>query len=267
VSFYVALGGGRFGATDWTRGPWDPDHQHAGPPSALLAGELARVGAPEMVFARLTFEILGGIPVGELEASAEVERPGRSVELVAGELRADGRAVMRARAWRVLAAPVDVGLEPPSAAVPAVAEPSAPWFGPRSYGSAIEWRWARGGWEEPGPAVVWTRLREPIVEGVEPLPLQRVLAVADSGNGVSAVLDWGSHLFINPELSLHVLREPHGEWVCLDARTEIAAGGAGLATSVLSDVDGPVARGAQSLLIASRPPARPAGASASPRGG
>jgi hypothetical protein len=96
-----------------------------------------------------------------------------------------------------------------------------------------------------------------VVEGVEVLPLQRVLAVADSGNGVSAVLDWGTHLFINPELSVHVLREPAGEWVCLDARTEIAAGGAGLATSVLSDAAGPVARGAQSLLIAPRAPARP----------
>jgi hypothetical protein len=256
VSFYVPLGGGRFAATQWTRGPWDPGHQHAGPPSALLAGELARAGSPGMVFARLTCEILGAIPVGEVEVRVELERPGRSVELVAGELRADGRAVVRARAWRVLPAPVDIGLEPPSLPLPRVAAPPPPSFGEFGYASAVEWRWARGSWEEQGPAVVWTRLREPIVEGVEPLPLQRVLAVADSGNGVSSVLDWGSHLFINPELSLHVLREPHGEWVCLDARTEIAAGGAGLATSVLSDREGPVARGAQSLLITRRPPAR-----------
>jgi hypothetical protein len=162
----------------------------------------------------------------------------------------------------VLPAPVDVGLEPPALPLPAEATPPPASFGEFGYAGAIEWRWARGGWEDPGPAVVWTRLREPIVEGAAPLPLQRVLAVADSGNGVSAVLDWGAHLFINPELSLHVLREPRGEWVCLDARTQIAAGGAGLATSVLSDRDGPVARGAQSLLIASRAPARPGRASA-----
>jgi Thioesterase-like superfamily len=71
------------------------------------------------------------------------------------------------------------------------------------------------------------------------------------------VLDWGTPLFINPELSVHVLRDPHGEWVCLDAHTQIAAGGAGLATSVLSDAEGQVARGAQALLIAARSPARP----------
>jgi hypothetical protein len=67
------------------------------------------------------------------------------------------------------------------------------------------------------------------------------------------VLSWEEHLFINTELSVHVLRPPRGEWVCLSAVTEIAAGGAGLATSVLSDLDGPVARGAQALLVAPRP--------------
>jgi hypothetical protein len=258
VSFFVARGAGRYDATEWTRGPWDPGHQHGGPPAALLAGELERIGTAGMVFARLTFEILGAIPVGPVEVAVEVERPGRSVELLAGELRADGRVVMRTRAWRVLPAAVEGPSGEPPLPMPDEALPAPPSFGEFGYASAIEWRWARSGWLEPGPAVVWTRLLVPVVEGVEVLPLQRVLAVADSGNGVSAVLDWGTHLFINPELSLHVLRDPVGEWVCLDARTEIAQGGAGLATSVLSDSEGPVARGAQSLLIATRPPARPA---------
>jgi hypothetical protein len=78
------------------------------------------------------------------------------------------------------------------------------------------------------------------------------MAVADSGNGASNVLDWSRHLFINTELTVHFVREPAGEWVCLDARTQIAAGGAGLASSVLSDRTGPVARGAQALLVAPR---------------
>jgi Thioesterase-like superfamily len=255
VSFFVALGGGRFRATARTEGPWDPRHQHAGPPSALLAGELARCAPrPEMVLARLTVEILGAVPIAEVEVETVVERPGRSVELLGATLSADGRPVLRARAWRVLASPVDgppAGYRPP----PLPAEDSVP---PPSLGSesgyvhALEWRWAEGGWDGPGPAKVWTRLRVPIVEGEAPTPLQRVLAVADSGNGVSSVLDWGSHLFINTELTVHVLREPVGEWICLDAQTEIAAGGAGLASSVLSDRTGPVARGAQALFVARR---------------
>jgi hypothetical protein len=51
---------------------------------------------------------------------------------------------------------------------------------------------------------------------------------------------------------VHLFREPAGEWICLDAQSNIAAGGAGLATSVLSDTRGPVGTGAQALLIAPR---------------
>jgi Thioesterase-like superfamily len=126
VSFFVARGGGRYEATEWTRGPWDPRHQHGGPPAALLAGELSRVGAPGMALARLTFEILGAIPVGPVEAVVEVERPGRSVELLAGELRAGGRAVMRARAWRVRPSPAEGPSGEPPLPLPAVAQPAPP---------------------------------------------------------------------------------------------------------------------------------------------
>jgi hypothetical protein len=91
------------------------------------------------------------------------------------------------------------------------------------------------------------------------------LAIADSGNGASWELDIARWHFINPELTVHLHREAAGEWICLDAQTDISAGGAGLATSVLSDLDGPVGVGAQSLLIAPRPAAggqeRPAGTS------
>jgi hypothetical protein len=93
-----------------------------------------------------------------------------------------------------------------------------------------------------------------VVDGEAPSGLQRVLAVADSGNGVSAVLPFEEWMFINPELTVHVRREARGEWICLDAETTVEPDGAGLARSTLSDVDGPVAHGAQSLLVAPRPP-------------
>jgi hypothetical protein len=250
MSFYEPLGDGRFRATEHTSGPWDPQHQHAGPPAALLGGELERCDPRDgALLARVTFDILGPVPIAEVEVEVGVERPGRRVELLAGELRAGGRAVVRARAWRVrrAAAPPTEQAAPP--ALPDTETPRPPSFA-FGYGEAIEWRWASGGWLQPGPAEVWTRLKHPIVAGREPTPLQRILAVADSGNGVSAVLDWHRHLFINPELTVHVLRAPEGEWVCLQAHTEIGA--VGLAHSVLSDRTGPVARGAQSLLVGPR---------------
>ena len=135
---------------------------------------------------------------------------------------------------------------------PETGAPLAPGDWVDGYLSAIEWRGVSGAFGERGPATVWARMRCPLVAGEEPSPLERVLAVADSGNGVSGELDLGRWLFINPELTVHLFREAAGEWICLDAQSNIAAGGAGLATSVLSDTDGPVGVGAQSLLIAPR---------------
>jgi Acyl-CoA thioesterase C-terminal domain/Acyl-CoA thioesterase N-terminal domain len=254
VSFYEPLGDGRFGSTSHTRGPWDPAFQHAGPPAALLGRALERCDPrDDFVLARTTFEILRPIPVDEVAVTARVVRPGRSVELLEGELSADGDVVMTVRAWRVRAttAPT-VDRDEPALPRPDEATPPPEELDTFGYGRAVELRFAAGGWWAQRPATVWTRLRVPLVAGEEPTGVQRVLAVADSGNGVSAVLSLREWLFINTELTVHFRREPRGEWICLDAETSIAHGGAGVACSVLSDDDGVVARGAQALLVTPR---------------
>lgn len=251
-AFFLPLGDGHFEATAHTSGPWGEGLQHAGPPAALLARTLERCEPrPEMVVSRVTSEILHAVPVGELEASARIVRPGRSVELLEATLSAGGREVMRASAWRVLRSPADG----PEARVDYELPPLPDDEGPlpdqlaSPYVRSIEWRPIV---LEPGRAVVWTRLRGAVVAGEEPTGLQRLMAVADSGNGVSASLNMSEWWFINPELTVHLTRDPHGEWICLDAATTIEPGGAGLATSVLSDLEGPVARGAQTLYVAPR---------------
>ena len=219
-AFFVPLGDGRFRATERTSGPWDPRHQHAGPPSALLTGLLERT-APrdDMVLARVTVEILGAVPIAEVEVETSVERPGRSVELLAGELRAR-RAGGAARAG--VARARLAGRDPSRAAGRAARgrRPAA-----AAAGRVVRLR-------ERGRVALGARrldrararrrsgraLRIPVVEGEEPTPRQRVMVVADSGNGASNVLDWARYLFINTELTVHFLREPVGEWVLLDAR-------------------------------------------------
>ncbi|MBO0786222.1 MAG: thioesterase family protein [Actinobacteria bacterium] len=255
-TFYVPAGQDTWRATIHTTGPWDPGSQHGGPPSALLGRAIQRC-APrdDMVVARFTCEILRAVPVGEIEVTARVARPGRSVELLEAAARSGGREVARASAWRVLRAssgPVPPRLRPPPE-LPADAAGLPPGGWVDGYLSAIEWRPVSGSFGAPGPATVWARLRYPLVPGEEPGPLERVLAIADSGSGVAGELDLRHWHFINPELTVHLHREPAGEWICLEAQTTISAGGAGLATSVLSDQAGPVGVGAQSLLIAPRP--------------
>ncbi len=254
MSFYEPLGDGLFRSTEHTRGPWDQAFQHAGPPAALLGRAIERCEPREgFVLVRATFEILRAVPVAEVKVAARVARPGRSVEMLEGELTVEDEPVVLVRAWRVKASHApDVnrdGAPPPRPDEPSPPPAGLDGFG---YGRAVELRFAAGGWGQRRPATVWTRLLQPIVPDEEPSGVQRVLAVADSGNGVSAVLSWDEWLFINTELTVHFRREPRGEWICLDAETSIAHGGAGLARSVLSDDDGVVAQGAQALLVSER---------------
>ena len=62
-------------------------------------------------------------------------------------------------------------------------------------------------------------MREPLVAGEEPTPLQRALVLADSGNGVSSASTGAASPSSNVDLSVHLERLPGGEWVCLDAVT------------------------------------------------
>jgi hypothetical protein len=175
--------------------------------------------------------------------------------LSAAELVAAGRPVARASAWWIaggattgVVAGLPEPLPPVESAVPA--EQPEGWRG--GYLDAMEWLSIKGTFGDPGPATLWVRQRVPLVAGEEPSGLQRLLAVADSGNGASNKLDVRQWLFINVELTVHLWRVPTGEWIGLDADTTIGPAGVGLATSTLHDVDGPVGRGAQALLVRRR---------------
>ena len=72
----------------------------------------------------------------------------------------------------------------------------------------------------------------------------RTLLVADSGSGVSAVLDPAKFLFVNVDLTVVLTRDPAGEWLHLDSVSTIGDQGTGLAETVLSDASRPVRPGA-----------------------
>jgi hypothetical protein len=248
-----------YGATELTRGPWDPNAQHAGPPAALLGRELELLSEAEQFhLGRVTFEILRPIPISPLRLSSRVLRPGRRVQLVEAELSVDGEALMRATAWRIRIAPVEL----PSAAIAPREPPPGPEQGrdggffpteqAHGYHSAMEMSFISGSFMEAGPATVWLRMRGSLVSGEEPTPLQRVLVAADVGNGVSSTLDYRRFVFINVELTVHLERMPEGEWVCLEATTRPQPSGVGVAESVLHDRGGRIGRAMQTLLISER---------------
>jgi hypothetical protein len=258
-AFYERSGESSFLATELTRGPWDPGSQHAGPPSALLGRELELLDEAEgFQVGRVVFEILRPVPIGEVRVESRVLRPGRNVQLVEAKLIGEAGELVRATAWLLRISELELPED--------VTTPDAPPQGPEEgwtpeffatgqdvgYHTGMEWKAVAGAFVEPGPATVWMRMRHPLIAGEEPTPLQRALIAADVGNGISAVLDWRSHVFINVDLSVHFERLPEGEWVCVDAVTRPQPSGIGTAESVLSDERGRIGRAAQSLLIAAR---------------
>ncbi|GAC1326776.1 MAG: thioesterase family protein [Thermoleophilaceae bacterium] len=260
TALYDAAGGERFAPTGLTRGPWNPLHQHAGPPGALLARAIeARAAIRPGQITRLSYDILRPIPIEPLAVTARLLRPGRRVEQLEATLAsaADGTTLMRVNAWRMRQEDV-AGVEPRSPPPP----PPGPeegregsfgfWRDPVAYHRALDWRFVEGGFDTPGPATVWTRLRVPLVAGEEPTALERMIVMADAASGVSAELDWESFVFVNVELGIHLERTPRGEWMCMAAQTHLGPRGAALCTSVLSDLDGRVGITTQSLLVARR---------------
>ena len=158
--FYVPLGEKRFRATELTATPWGSGSQHGGPPAALLGCALeSDVSGEGGIFARLAFEILGPIPVGELSIEVKTVRPGRRISLHEATLSDKARRpVMLCRGWRISATmaslPDDLETQRRTLSGPEMGK-EKPFFemAPEvGYHQGIEARFVKGSWREPGNA-------------------------------------------------------------------------------------------------------------------
>ena len=252
--------GETFTATELARGPWAPGALHGGAPAALIAHVMAghtagRGRDPALRLARVTYEFVRPVPVGPLSVRVQEVRPGRRMTLLdAFLIGPDGTEVTRARG--LLLRPSELDATPPQA--PPFPGPedgvvtdwnqSRPMFATRG----MEIRFVEGRFSEPGAAIAWFRLRAPLIAGEPTLPLDRVAAAGDFGNGIASVLDWAQHVFINPDLTLYLEREPVDEWVALQSEMRVLSGSASVAESVLWDRRGRIGRAVQSLLVGPR---------------
>jgi hypothetical protein len=255
-SFFEPAGPGTYLATAAAEGPWSPGAQHGGPPSALAARELERhEPAGHMRLASVTVDILRPVPVGVLTARTRTLRPGKRVALLETVLEAGGQEVLVARGWRT-ATLADAPVVARVGALPQLPETEQPPVFPGAsvagYLSHIEWRFESGSFAEPGPCTAWARPRIPLLPDEDLHPMSRSLLLADSGNGMSMVLDPRSYLFLNVNLTVVLQRDPAGEWLRLDATSTMGGTGTGLAETQLSDTSGPVGIGTQTLLISPR---------------
>ncbi len=260
-SAYVVVSPRTVRASVLTRGPWDPQHQHAGPPIAMVCRAIESVARDHGLnhIGRLTANLLRPVPIAELEIEVVTDYSGRNAAHYSARLWGEGKELARftALAQRESELILPEGLDghplPQAPRAPADSAPQRMPFGRRlaGYADLVENRIASGQFFK-GRCAAWFRLQRPLVEDEPPSGYQRVAVAADSGNGISAVLDLSRYVFVNADLTINLLRQPQGEWICVDARTLLAPNGCGLAESQLFDETGLIGRATQSLAVRQR---------------
>lgn len=267
TAYYEPDPDGSFVATEATQGPWSPDRQHGGLPSALLVrqfealiaatAEQSGEPAPDGHLAKIAMDFHGPVPVGPVRVRACVLKPGKRVQLLAGELSADGRVLLSARAWWRRRSPglvPDVPVRAPRLPDPETLAPPAadylPGYLDHGWIASMDYRYLAGFVTTPGPATVWVRPRLPLVAGEPTSGTQRAVLVADGASGFSAALDFRTHLFSNLDLVLSFLRPPVGPWVALDAVSALDPAGGGTTSTRLADTVGHHGFALQTLYVA-----------------
>jgi Thioesterase-like superfamily len=245
---------GRYRAGPATVGPWAAHLQHGGPPNALAVAAAERAirgetGREDLVAVRLAADFIGAVPVDEVTTTARVLRAARTAALVEVTVAAAGRDCLLARVWFVRTSDT-------SHLAPPLAEPVELPDGPGNqdwdfgWARSLEWHFVRGLPGQPGDAAAWIRPTRPLVDGHELFGLSRVVMVADSASGISARLDWTTWSFVNVDLDVHLARPFRGEWILMDAQTQLGEEGSALVRSTLSDRHGIVGAGLQTLVLA-----------------
>ena len=253
MPYFERLADRRYRATDEVSGAWDVRHQHIAPALGLLvhAVEQDRDGrrTDGLVVGRLSFDILGTVPVDVVEIDVRVLRAGRSIELVEARLAHAGRDVVVLRAWLMQASDTTPLSGTPLAPMPPP-ETLAPWD-PTSVwpGGFIASAEVRREQEEPGRARFWVRSRTTLLDDEPVSDLARLAGLLDIANGMTVRVTPADVAFPNIDLTAHLFEQPRGEWIGFDTSVSFGGGGLGLTSSVLHDQRGPVGTLAQSLTV------------------
>jgi hypothetical protein len=253
AAYFERIGDTAFRATAHVGGAWNVDDQHIAPALGLLAHVVERDrdrrGRGRLAVSRLSYDILGTIPVDVVDTDVTVVRGGRTIELVEATLVHDARVAVRLRAW--LLQPHDTAALA-GTGLPAIPCPDemAPWdpttVWPGGFIASAQVRRQQAG---PGRAAFWVRTPVPLVRDEPVSDLARMAGLVDIANGMTVRVDPRRVAFPNVDLTLHLFRQPRGEWVGFDTTVSFGADGVGLTSSVLHDTDGPVGTMAQILTV------------------
>lgn len=254
MAYFERLGPSTFRATEHVSGAWDIETQHIAPALGLLAHAVELEHADRrpddrLRINRLSYDILGTLPVDVVDIDIRVLRPGRTIELVEATLSHGGRAGVILRAWLLQpgsTAAVAGGALPTIAAPEDMDSWDATSLWPGGFITSAD---VRRDPVEPGRGRYWVRTQLPLVEGEATSRLAAAAGLFDIANGMNVREDPRRVAFPNVDLTAHLFRQPRGEWVGFDTTVTFGATGVGLTSSTLHDVHGPIGTLAQVLTV------------------
>ncbi|KQR17880.1 thioesterase [Cellulomonas sp. Leaf334] len=253
MAYFDRLDETTFAPTGLVSGGWDPGEQHIAPALGLLAHVVETERTHGLQLARLSYDILGTLPIEPVQVHVEVLRPGRTIELVQATLSHDGRAAVVVRAWLLQAYETSPIAGGPLPAVPgpddmSAWDPAGTW--PGEFVRSVE---ARRLQEEPGRAVSWVRTAVPLVADEPVSATARALGVIDIANGLTPRRPTDEVAFPNVDLTVHLVAAPRSDWLGLDTTVTFGPTGLGLTHTILHDTSGPIGAFTQSLTVRPRP--------------
>lgn len=253
-TFFETSDGEWFTGTDATRGPWHPDHCHAGPVTGMLARALENL-LPGKQLVRLSAVFSRPVPLAGFRIDAEIARDGRVAATAAAALQdAEGRVCATAASLHLAAR--DQG-ELPTTRI------DGPVFSDAQQGDfpidearhelpmfahAVEIAYPPGETGRPGPTTLWMRA-PPLLPDEQPSPFQRLCPLGDCGNALSRNAELDEVAFLNPDLTIVCFRAPQSQWLASSSTSFWEPTGIGLANAMLFDEAGPVATAQQTLVL------------------
>lgn len=253
TAYFERLSDTAFRATSAVQGAWNTSEQHIAPTIGLLAHlvETHRDARRDdaLVLSRVSYDILGVLPIDVVDVEIRVIRPGRTIELSEATLSHSGRPAVILRAWLMQTADTSAIAGGALAVMPPL-DAHADWQAgavwPGAFVRSGDFRHRE---DEPGRASAWVRPHLPLLEGETVSSTARALGVVDLANGMTPRVPIGAAFFPNVDLTAHLFREPDDGWIGLDTTVTFGASGIGVTHSVLNDAAGPFGVSVQSLTV------------------
>lgn len=253
MAYFARIDDRRFQPSVHTGGAWNLTEQHIAPALGLLTHLVERdclERADDFAMARLSYDILGPLPIEPFDADVHVVRSGRTVELMEASLSHNMRPVVRLRAWLLKRQDTENLAATP---MPRIAPPldMAPWDATSVWrGEFIKTVSVRRTEESPGRAAYWLRPQLALLDDEPVSSLARAAGLFDVANGMAARVNPTEVAFPNVDLTVHLFGAPRSDWLGFDTSVSFGSNGLGLTSTVMHDEsEGPIGVIAQALTV------------------